>query len=455
MNAAPDDPTVTAFTTFVNAFKAAPICTVSDITEPAFATLISGFNNDNFRRSVGELDPHLLSAFVSRDLKKAGGLEFIDMIVLAMLGQSQYAETFKTIWNNILGAIYNFSWEDFITLFDIFPLYDPIGLAYSVLCNIQDASAALENSEASQEMCQPPDPFVIPQRRSLDNKFPEALPSEGPDANFRRPVEEIQLPYIGNEEGYHDLIKRIFSLDPGASATGTGPWPYTGMLMRAVIDGNIPLLYIRQLFYRRGINNMPEVDLEVVFDLTDEPGLRQNDNDVFAVFHFHVGSLNSEGLPQISYFHAFHAQYVTELYNEWFVEGRNSGNPGDPNYRTPILQCPRILVERQRVQSVWIPGPNGTPAPTPATGTSELIDEFGNWMVAEGILSPSSFVFTEAQMNGRVMMTWDFDLNVWDFNGLKFSSNFGPNGGTAPAIMNPIYGWRQEPNGYPPWAPPS
>lgn len=432
LSVAPDDPTVAAFTEAMNQFKANPTCTVSDTREPYSS---SNLNEDNFRRDLAARDPQLSKLFESRDLKNAGGSAFVSLLVLSMLGQSQYSNIFQTVWEQIFGTTYNFHRSDFITLFALYPEYDPIGLADGALCNIQNAQAALTRDLATRTMCEDYTTGNIAKKRALKNESFKDL-SPGMQSLVLRPAAGVaKFPKKGNEKLYKDLIKRIFGQDAGNTNTG-GAFPFTGALMLAVINNRIPLLYIRQLTYQSN----PEVNLEVVFDLRNAPDLQQTPGvDIFAVFHFHTRGLTANGLPQIEFFHAFHGQYVIQRYGAWHVDGRDQGQY-QQNQRTPIMDCPYVANQRQ----VWIPGPAGA-APA-SDAASQMIYNFGVALFNRHILDGSSYFFTAAQANGRFVMTWNYNTGTWNFNNLIESENFGPSGANNAADMSPQGGgWPQPP----------
>ena len=418
----------------MTAFKADPTCTVSDTREPYSS---SNLNDDNFRRDLAARDPQLSKIFESRDLKDAGGSAFVSLLVLSMLGQSQYSTIFQTLWEKIFGASFNFHRSDFITLFALYPEYDPIGLADGALCNIQNAQAALTRDRATRTLCEDYTTGSVTKKRSLENRLVENLSPERLSLVLRSAAGVAQIPRRGNEKVYEDLIRRIFGQDAGNTGTGSDPYPFTGALMQAVIDGRIPLLYIRQLTYQTS----PEVNLEVVFDLTNAPDLQQTPGeDIFGVFHFHTRGLTLNGIPEIEYFHAFHGQYVIQRYGAWHVDGRDQGQY-QQNWRTPILDCPYESNQRQ----VWRPGPAGS---VPANdAASQRIYNFGVALFNAHILDSSVYYFTPAEANGRYLMTWSYVTGSWNFNNLRESQNFGAGGSSNVRDMSPHGGgWPQPPS---------
>lgn len=430
----------------MNAFKADPTCKVSDTRQPYSS---SNLNEDNFRRDLAARDPHLSKLFESRTLKDAGGSSFVDLLVLAMLGKSQYSTIFQTLWENIFGASFNFHRSDFLALFALYPEYDPIGLADGALCNIQNAQAALTRDLATRTMCEFYTPGSVARKRSLKNGSIDISSPERLSFTLRSATGVVEIPKEGNEKVYEDLIRRIFGQDAGNTGTGSDPFPFTGALMQAVIDGRIPLLYIRQLTYR----DSQEVNLEVVFDLTNALDLQQTPGeDIFGVFHFHTRGLTINGLPQIEYFHAFHGQYVIQRYGAWHVDGRQQGQY-QQNQRTPILNCPYVENQRQvgvqLERQVWIPGPAGPPPANDAV--SQRIYNFGVALFNAHILDSTVYVFTGAQMNGRHLMSWDYVNQVWNFNSLRESENFGAGGSSNVRDMSPggrgvFSSWPQPPS---------
>lgn len=419
----------------MNAFKADPTCKVSDTRQPYSP---SNLNEDNFRRDLAARDPNL---FKSRTLKDAGGPSFVNLLVLAMLGKSQYSTIFQTLWENIFGALFNFHRSDFLALFALYPEYDPIGLADGALCNIQNAQAALTRDLATRTMCEDYTTGSVTKKRSLGNGSIDISSPGRQSLTLRSTANDAKASKEGNEKVYQDLIRRIFGQDAGNTGTGSDPFPFTGALMQAVIDGRIPLLYIRQLTYR----DSQEVNLEVVFDLTNALDLQQTPGeDIFGVFHFHTRGLTINGLPQIEYFHAFHGQYVIQRYGAWHVDGREQGQY-QQNQRTPILDCPYVENQRQ----VWIPGPAG---PQPANdAASQRIYNFGVALFNAHILDSSVYAFTGAQMNGRYLMSWDYINHVWNFNSLRESENFGAGGSSNVRDMSPggrgvFSSWPQPPS---------
>lgn len=405
---APDDPIIDIFTDALNIFNSNPVCAVTDIRMPW-----SNANPDtsNFRRGLDDI----------------GGTLFIEIVTLTMIGQAIYSLRLQYAWDNIMGPIYNFYSRDFQQLYRNFAEYDPIGLTAGVFCNIQNAANVVGNSTQTQNMCESATATLTTKRSAAESTDP--LSSE---------PGRSKILYRGNEEFYHKLAERIFG-DDLTGLDSNPAFPLTSALLQAVINNELPLLYIRQLFY------VPEQDLnlEVVFDLTNHPELRQEDEDIFAVFHFHTRGLTENGWPQIYYFHVFHGQYVDTQYAEWFVDGSNIGNY-QPNQRTPILRCPYAWnpATRSQQRTIWIP--SVTP-PIEGDDASQLIYDFGVAMVEGHVLDHSSFFFTESMMNGRSLMTWDDEAAAWNFNGLVQSSNFGPGGADNPSDMSPAAGWPQLP----------
>lgn len=474
---APDDPVAAAFQSFLAAFKYAPTCSIDDTHG---RTVIP--NDNDFKRDLNNhlasRDPELHQLVQTRSISGAGGPYFVSLVSSAMQGKSRYSLIMQQEWETTFGSIYNFHPADFQETYQIFPDYDPNSLTQDILCNLQNAEEALSNARTAQsELCVDYTTGHSKRLRRRDNATEATrqlwpldighgfgrsrarnflprlisssalLPTHGPRGSIsddfsdgtlvdHRKEHELVAAMSINATRYHKLVARVFEQDAGNTGSTSTGIPFTGRILQAVTNNQVPLLYIRQLRFQ----DNPEINLEVVFDLRNVPALQEQTGDIFAVFHFHTQGLTTDGVPEITYFHVFHAQTVYPRYGGWRVDGRLQGE-GANNERTVILDCP--IDANTNTRQVWRPGPHGED-PDPDDDTAVNIYNFGNALWNRGILNDASFYFPSQDTNTQYLMWWDSTNENWNFNNLRESTNFGAGGNLNTATdMSPSNGWPQ------------
>jgi len=319
-------------------------------------------------------------------------------------------------WEITFGIRYNLHQPDWVKLYEWFRHYDPLLVTLFILCNIKDALSILSSIDNAPKLC-----------TVLERQQGDSAPNIKP---------RLSMP-----------SKRTFAIGYESTGTTLTGQPSVGAILEAVIHDTIPLLYIRQLPYRNrdaghaagNGNSIVELNLEVVYDLTDRPDLQQHHGpgltDHFAVFHIHVERMGvhphqTVAQPCITVLHVFHGQHVTLTHGQYLVQGRT--NQGRPNYnvRTPILEpCPRP-------GSYWPLG--DATVPPQETPELERLRRFGLALRDQGVLTPRTL---EGSMQPGTrgddlwMVSWRPNGREWawvpsrgDIDGWHGSSPYGPNG---------------------------
>ncbi|KAE8453201.1 hypothetical protein EG329_011268 [Mollisiaceae sp. DMI_Dod_QoI] len=348
-----------------------------------------------------------LSSLQQRDFAKAGGYDFISSMLVSLRATTYVATLYRQAFNNTVGDRNNFHVDDLLHYINFCQElgFDDTQGALSALCQGRLASATLADLRSnSHDLCRVTGPHL---------KGRDVLPK--PNST--------------------ELNKRIFDLGNAAydPPTLAYPRPFTGSLMRAIAnrDPTIRYLYTRRIDYNyqyRGAN-IPQVILEVAYDLTNAPTLQERQGtDIFGVLHFHVDGLT----PQMDHLAVrsigvFHGQAITPVATtgDYRVYGRRTriaGHAGGPNARTHILQCDYQEDEEEQIEGYLAPGDmfQGTIG----TGSNQIwamADEL-NWA---GILIPGAI---HLDVHGNL-------AQGGNPGGGRESANFGTNGGDPPVDL--------------------
>jgi hypothetical protein len=223
---------VSAFLIGLNNFISNPVCSASDLRRPLNNNQLS---DGLFRRQAIDLDSKEAvewhaKALIKRDLSASGGDDFLNTLIIVMLGQTIYSLQLQQAWDNLMQPLYSFTASDFKKYVQEFSIYDLNYLARDLMCNIGLASAVPADYNDETSLCVEP---ISAKRRDVEVKDSKVI---------------LGVPVLHNDTVFHGLVKRPFSGSNGQAL------PWTGRILDAVIAGTIPLLYIRQLNYHGELN---------------------------------------------------------------------------------------------------------------------------------------------------------------------------------------------------------
>lgn len=274
----------------------------------------------------------------SRDFKSLGGYETLQILMTALPLGTKLSGFILEAFNDIIGSKTNLRVRDLKAAVRDDPYGDPIFSLAWMLCEWDKGPQILNDISHSEEICVlPPEGYDF-----------SGVPSSSDDDSSLYGKREVAAQFPGGDpqssdsldEQIANLSKRIFWADIADIGNDPTSQPPTGRLLQAVMNDNLPLLYIQRIRYRAGTpyENQDTI-LEVVYDLQGRPDLQgttaaeaagPNREDRFAVFHFHTlgyafaqshkqliehndanrkcsmepsGSNNIPDYPMINYFH--------------------------------------------------------------------------------------------------------------------------------------------------------
>ena len=300
---------------------------------PTFVDLTQGI------RSVQDKE------IAGRDFKSLGGYSTLHLLQAALPLGTQLNSLLIEAYNDIIGSKINVrAPKDLQMAIDNDPYDDPPTALAGMFCGWDKSSQLLKDPNDTAEVCINP-----PNDSNLDTAKPDGSDDPPVYERKKRDLESLQqlrrgsnFPFDYSKRQVENITRRLFEEDNSATIRDPDQWPATGALMHAVINDDLPLLYMQRIRYGARQHNNDDTILEVVFDIRGRPDLQATTaeiaggpwrEDIFAVFHFHTFGLtpapNNQGpdIPLIPYFHVFHGQRVAPDRNQnpqYVVENRET-----------------------------------------------------------------------------------------------------------------------------------
>ena len=263
---------------------------------------------------------------VARDFKSLGGYSTLHLLQAALPLGTQLNSLLIEAYNDIIGSKINVrAPRDLQAAIDNDPYDDPPSALAAMFCGWKKSSQLLKDPDETAEVCVNP-----PNDSNLDRAKPDSSDEPPVYERRKRGLEsfedlrgETDFPFDYTKRDLENVTRRTFIEDNSATIRDPDWAPTTGAIMHAVVNDDLPLLYMQRIRYRAQERNNEDTILEVAFDIRGRPDLQETTPeiqegiwraDIFAVFHFHVFGFahvdDGPDIPLIPYFHVYHGQRV-------------------------------------------------------------------------------------------------------------------------------------------------
>ena len=256
------------------AFCCDPANTYNDNFVTDFKNKLLSFNDDHTcpgsqllgpahakRSKEGNRAVHDIQA---RNFKSLGGYETLQLLYAALPLGSRVSSFLVQAFNEVVGNKINLhAVQDLQAGIDDGPYDDPIFALAWMLCEWDKSSNLVKNLDDTEEVC------ILPPN-NLDFSQDDNIVSDDPVYKKKR---QISKNVSATQDDYTDqvldervvsLTKRIFFHDNAATGRSPGSLPPTGLLMRAVMDDDLPLLYMQRQRYQ--INDLHNQDRDTILE---------------------------------------------------------------------------------------------------------------------------------------------------------------------------------------------
>ncbi|KDR82337.1 hypothetical protein GALMADRAFT_237588 [Galerina marginata CBS 339.88] len=371
-----NDPLVTDFRRRIQAFASDPTCQVGQ--KHYSREEIEGITTQLERRTT--LNSNDLTLLLQQLSQIASGS-----------GQTFQQNLMGQDFDSIYGGAHGLRVANISTFYGDWPNMDRLSLSESLMCLGDDATNFLSDYHGSRsQVC------VNSCPAASGGSSPSTSPTH--DEFFKLNGRAIMPAFwegVAKLANKSALLER--NLGDSEHVTNTGPdgEPSWGLMVEAIINGNMRIEYEQVILATQGT----ETILEVVWNLPvgngpggidpnyqdENPGDAQTNPDRYVVFHFHTDHITvREGVqrPGIHAVVAFHGQ-------DFGGGGRpriDGNDSGGRNRRARVLNC-----GNNGGDLFWYPG-EFTPQDAANFGEwAQLMTRFGNYMVAQGILTVDTY----------------------------------------------------------------
>ncbi|KAL8658049.1 MAG: hypothetical protein Q9226_001309 [Calogaya cf. arnoldii] len=207
---------------------------------------------------------------MARDFKSLGGFETLQILYAALPLGTQLSGLVLEAFNDVIGSKANLLVKDLKAAAGAGDPYDdPLFSLAWMLCEWNQGPRLLQDQSDTEEICVlPPDNYDFSGVGGETNDDPQQKRKR----DLRLSKTDLRT-YEWLDEQVANLSKRVFFQDHGATERHLSSMPATGLLMQAVMDDDLPLLYIQRIRYQAHIPGRDNQDtiLEVAYDLRGRP----------------------------------------------------------------------------------------------------------------------------------------------------------------------------------------
>lgn len=244
------------------------------------------------------------SKIQARDFKSLGGFETLQILHIALPLGTRLSGFILEAFNEVVGSKTDLRVSHLKAAVADDPYDDPLFSLAWMLCEWDDGPRILLDQSDTKEICEiPTDDYDFSGVGSDTNDSPQQKRKRDLQVSGR----EVRS-YNWLDGPGPNLSKRVFFQDNTDTTPVLSSMPSTGLLLQAIMDDNLPLLYIQRIRYRAHVPAQANQDtiLEVAYDLRGRPDLQgvtpgdaggPNREDRFAVFHFHTLGLYPDDVP--------------------------------------------------------------------------------------------------------------------------------------------------------------